>query len=101
MSNKNNKPLENEEDQIFEFIDEEGNVEKFEILGYVELENRDFAVLLPVTDKEEELLVHILEVIEELDSEHDTYIGLDDDELIDRVWQKFMEENQEEFNFTD
>ena len=52
MSNKNNKPLENEEEQIFEFVDDEGNVEKFEILGFVELDNRDFAVLFPVTDNE-------------------------------------------------
>ena len=46
-------------------------------------------------------MAHILEVIEELDSEYDTYVGLEDSELIDRVWQKFMEENKEEFNFID
>ena len=101
MSTKNNKPLENEEEQIFEFVDDAGNVEKFEVLGYVELENRDFAVLFPVTEKEEEQMVHILEVIEEPDSDDDTYVGLEDDELIDRVWQKFMEENKDEFNFID
>lgn len=100
MSNKNNTPNE-EEIRIEEFIDEDGNVEQFEILGYVDIGNRSFAVLFPVTENEEEEMVHILEVIEELDSEHDTYVGLEDQALIDEVWQKFMEENKDSFNFID
>ena len=33
----------------FEFVDDEGNVEKFEVLDFVEFEGNDYAVLLPVT----------------------------------------------------
>ena len=66
--NKNNPPVE-EENSIFEFVDEEGNVEKFEVLDFVEFEGNDYVVLLPVTDNEEDLMVHILEVVEELDSD--------------------------------
>ena len=76
MSNKNNTPEEGI--QSFEFVDDEGNVEKFEILDFIEFEGTDYAVLLPVTDNEEDLMVHILEVVEELDSEYDTYVGIDD-----------------------
>lgn len=100
MSNKNNTPLE-EEVQIFEFTDDEGNVEKFEILDFIEFEGTDYAVLLPVTDNEEELMVHILEVVEELDSEYDTYVGIDDQDLVDKVYAVFMEKHKDDFNFID
>ncbi|MBQ3537678.1 MAG: DUF1292 domain-containing protein [Clostridia bacterium] len=99
MSNKNNTP--EEEIQIFEFVDDEGNVEKFEILDFIEFEGTDYAVLLPVTDNEEDLMVHILEVVEELDSEYDTYVGIDDQELVDKVYAVFMEKHKDDFNFVD
>ena len=99
MSNKNNTP--EEEIQIFEFVDDDGNVEKFEILDFIEFEGTDYAVLLPVTDNEEDLMVHILEVVEELDSEYDTYVGIDDQELVDKVYAVFMEKHKDDFNFVD
>ncbi len=98
--NKNNAPAE-EENEIFEFVDEEGNVEKFEVLDFIEFEGKDYAVLLPVTDNEEELMVHILEVVEELDSDYDTYVGIDDQELVDKVYALFMEKHKDDFNFVD
>ena len=98
--NKNNPPVE-EENQIFEFVDDEGNVEKFEVLDFVEFEGNDYAVLLPVTDNEEDLMVHILEVVEELDSDYDTYVGIDDQELVDKIYAVFMEKHKDDFNFVD
>ncbi len=96
-NNKNNTPAP-EEVEFFEFVDEEGNVEKFEILGFVEFEGCDYVALLPEKDDSQ---VHILEVVEELDSEYDTYLGIDDQELVDKVYAKFMEENKDKFNFVD
>ncbi|MBQ6898829.1 MAG: DUF1292 domain-containing protein [Clostridia bacterium] len=98
--NKNNAPIE-EENEIFEFVDEDGNVEKFEVLDFIEFEGNDYAVLLPVTDNEEELMVHILEVVEELDSDYDTYVGIDDQELVDKIYALFMEKHKDDFNFVD
>lgn len=95
---KNNNAPETEEVEFFEFVDEEGNVEKFEILGYVEFQGSDYVALLPEKDDSQ---VHIWEVVEELDSEYDTYLGIDDQELVDKVYEKFMEENKDRFNFTD
>ncbi len=96
-NNKSNTPAP-EEVEFFEFVDEEGNVEKFEILGFVEFEGSDYVALLPESDDSQ---VHILEVVEELDSEYDTYLGIDDQELVDKVYAKFMEENKDNFNFVD
>lgn len=98
MSKNNNNTPEKEEVEFFEFVDEEGNVEKFEILGFVELDGADYVALLPENDDSQ---VHILEVVEELDSEYDTYLGIDDQALVDRVYAKFMEENKDRFNFVD
>lgn len=95
--NKNNTP-ETEEVEFFEFVDEDGNVEKFEILGFIEFEGSDYVALLPEKDDSQ---VHILEVVEELDSEYDTYLGIDDQALVDKIYEKFMEENKERFNFVD
>ena len=99
--NKSNAPIEEEEIQIFEFQDEDGNVEKFEFLDIIEFEGKEYAVLLPVTDDEDALMVHILEIVEELDSEYDTYIGIDDQELVDKIYAAFMEKHKEDFNFVD
>lgn len=99
--NKNNAPLEEEEIQIFEFLDEDGNVEKFEFLDIMEFEGKDYAILLPVTDDEEDINVHILEIVEELDSEYDTYVGIDDQELVDKIYAAFMEKHKDDFNFVD
>lgn len=103
MSKKNSNipPVEEEEIQIFEFQDDEGNVEKFEFLDVIEYEGKDYAVLLPVTDKEEELMVHILEIVEELDSDYDTYVGIDNQELVDKIYEVFMEKHKDDFNFVD
>lgn len=98
--NKNNPPVE-EENSIFEFVDEEGNVEKFEVLDFVEFEGNDYVVLLPVTDNEEDIMVHILEVVEELDSDYDTYLGIDDQDLVDKIYAVFMEKHKDDFNFVD
>lgn len=99
--NKSNAPIEEEEIQIFEFQDEDGNVEKFEFLDIMDFEGKEYAVLLPVTDDEDALMVHILEIVEELDSEYDTYIGIDDQELVDKIYAAFMEKHKEDFNFVD
>ena len=49
--NKNNAPLEEEEALIYEFQDEDGNIFKFEFLDTIEFEGKDYAVLLPITEK--------------------------------------------------
>ena len=98
MSKNNSNAPEKEEVEFFEFVDEEGNVEKFEILGFIEFEGSDYVALLPENDDSQ---VHILEVVEELDSDYDTYLGIDDQALVDRIYAKFMEENKDRFNFVD
>ena len=101
MSVKDQKPLDEQtEGEILEFEDENGNVEKYEYLDMIEYNGVDYAVLLPVTENDEEAVnVYIFEVVEELDSDTDTYLGIDDQQLIDEVYAVFMEKHKDDFNF--
>ena len=101
MSIENQKQLdETEGGEILEFEDENGNVEKYEFLDMIAYKGADYAVLLPVTaDEDEAVNVYIFEVVEELDSDTDTYLGLDDQQLIDEVYAVFMEKHKDDFNF--
>ena len=101
MATKDQKPLdETGEGEILEFEDENGNVEKYEFLDMIEYKGADYAVLLPATENEDEAVnVYIFEVVEELDSDTDTYVGLDDQALIDAVYDVFREKHKDEFNF--
>ena len=101
MSISDQKPLDaTEEGEILEFVDEDGNVEKFEFLDVVEYKGTDYAVLLPVTENGDEAVdVFILEIVEELDSDTDTYVGIGDQQLIDEVYAVFTEKHKDDFNF--
>lgn len=101
MSVKDQKPLdEQDEGAILEFTDEDGNIEKFEFLDCIEYEGADYAVLLPVTESEDDPVdVYIFEVIEELDSDTDTYVGIADQNLVDAVYAVFCEKHKDDFNF--
>lgn len=92
MSN-NKKPAEDE--NILVLHDEEGNKERYEIIDTVEYDNRDFIVLLPLPEVGEpnEEMLYVLEVVEDLDDpEYDNYIGIEDDETIDAVFEIFKKQ---------
>lgn len=42
------------EDQLIETIDEDGNVVKFELIDIVEFEEKEYGLLLPQEDKDDE-----------------------------------------------
>jgi len=45
--------MENEENQLIETIDEDGNVINFELYDIVEVDGKEYALLLPAEDNEE------------------------------------------------
>ncbi len=90
---KSNAPLD-EQDQgnIIVLTDEDGNAERYEFIDTVAYEGRDFAILLPLPEVGEpnEELLFVLEIVEDLDDpEFDNYIGIEDDETIDAVFEIF------------
>lgn len=96
---------ENEElDNIVVLNDEDGNEVKFEFLDLVELDNEEYVVLLPVTEEgeEEEGEVVILK-LEDTDeeSEEESYVGVEDEETLAKVFEIFKEKFKDEFDFVD
>lgn len=97
--------MENEElDNIIILNDEDGNEVQFEFLDLVELDNEEYVVLLPVSDEgeEDEGEVVILK-LEDTDDESDeeSYVGVEDEVILNKVFSIFKEKYKDEFNFVD
>ena len=97
--------MENDElDNIIELNDEEGNVVQFEFLDLVELDGEEYVVLLPVVgDGEEgdgEVVILKLESTDE-EAGEESYVGVDDEQILNKVFQIFKETYKHEFNFMD
>ncbi len=92
------------EDNIIRLNDEDGNEVQFEFLDLVELDNEEYVVLLPVTEEgeEEEGEVVILKLEDTDDeSEEESYVGVEDEEILNKVFAIFKEKYKDEFNFVD
>ena len=91
-------------DNIVILNDEEGNEVRFEFLDLVELEDEEYVVLLPIAEEgeEEEGEVVILKVedIDE-DTDEESYVSVDDDETLNRVFEIFKEKFKDDFDFVD
>lgn len=93
---------ENEElDNIIVLNDEEGKEVEFEFLDLVELDGEEYVVLLPVEDEEseEEGEVVILKVEDSENEEEESYVSVDDEEVLNQVFEIFKEKFKDEFNF--
>ena len=91
-------------DNIVILNDEDGNEVKFEFLDLVELDDEEYVILLPVIDDgvEEEGEVVILKVEDtDEDSEEESYVGVEDEEILNKVFEIFKEKYKDEFNFVD
>ena len=97
--------MENEElDNIIVLNDEQGNEVKFEFLDLVELDEEEYVVLLPVTEEGEEdegeVVILKLEDTDE-DADEESYVGVEDEEILNKVFAIFKEKYKDEFNFVD
>ncbi len=95
---------EEELDNIVVLSDEEGNDVKFEFLDLIEYEDEEYVVLLPIQEegKEEDGEVVILK-IEDIDEEAETesYASVDDETVLNKVFEIFKERFKDEFDFVD
>ena len=91
-------------DNIVILNDEDGNEVKFEFLDLVELDDEEYVILLPVVDDgvEEEGEVVILKVEDtDEDSEEESYVSVEDEEILNRVFEIFKERFKDDFDFVD
>lgn len=87
----------NEENNIITLSDEDGNDLEFEFLDVIEYEEEEYIVLLPPDDDE----VVILKIDSNDDSETEDYIGVEDEELLEKLFELFKDRNSDIFNFSD
>lgn len=102
MDNENNVG-EEELTNLVVLNDEDGNEVQFEFLDLIELDSEQYAILLPVEENEgEEGEVVILKVEDtDEDSEEETYVSVDDETTLNKVFEIFKEKFKDEFNFTE
>ncbi len=87
-----------DEDQIIETVDENGNLIKFELYDIVEVDEQEYALLLPVEDEEGEEGNEV--VLMKLTKDGDDYLfeTIDDDEEFEKVaaYVENMDDEDEE-----
>ena len=94
MTDENKDMIPEEEDNIVELTDEDGVVSKFEYLTTVSHEGEEYVVLMVLDDEEtddEEGEVLILKIEQDPETKEDVYVSLDDDEVSQAVFEKFLE----------
>lgn len=103
LKNEIPENIEGEEvDNIVILNDEEGNEVQFEFLDLIEYNEEEYVILLPVEDEisEEPGEVVILKV-ESTSEDEESYVSVEDEEVLNNVFEIFKEKFKDEFNFTD
>ncbi len=95
--------LDEELDNVVILNDEEGNEVKFEFLDLVELNDEEYVILLPMTEEneEEEGEVVILKVEDSDDDDEESYVSVDDEAILNQVFEIFKERFKDDFDFVD
>ena len=91
-------------DNIIILNDEDGNEVKFEFLDLIGYEDEEYIVLLPVTEEgeEEEGEVVILKVEDtDDDSEEESYVSVENEDTLNKVFEIFKERFKDDFDFVD
>ena len=99
------KNFEGEElDNIITLNDEVGNEVKFEFLDLIELDDEQYVVLLPVLEEGEEddgeVVILKLEDTDE-DSDQESYVSVESEETLMKVFNIFKDKFKDEFDFVD
>ncbi len=86
-----------ENENYITLTDDDGNDVSFEVIGEVEYQERYFAILIPF-DEEDEGVV-ILEIVPSDNEEMGEFLSIDDDKLLNDVFEKFKSEYEGEYEF--
>ena len=90
----------NEElDNIIVLNDEEGNETEFEFLDLIEYEGEEYVVLLPVEEADDAGEVVILKLEDTESEDEESYVSVDDEDILNKVFEIFKEKFKDDFNF--
>ena len=89
-------------DNIIVLNDEDGNEVNFEFLDLVELDGEEYVVLLPTDESNEEPGEVVILQVEDTDSEdEESYVSVEDEETLNKVFEMFKDKFKDEFDFID
>ena len=100
----NNNIPDEEIDNIIVLNDENGEESKFEFLDLIEYEGEEYVVLLPVEEEQndDDAGEVVILKLEDTDSDdEESYVSVDDEEVLNKVFEIFKEKFKDEFNFVD
>lgn len=100
----NNNNLDEElEDNIVKLTDENGEEVEFEFLDLIELDENQYVVLLPVEESDEpgEVVILLIEDTDDEESDEESYVSVDDEETLNKVFAIFKDKFKDEFDFVD
>ena len=89
------------ENEYIILTDENGEQQEYEVLDLIEYEHNEYVVLLPYNDFEQEDDEVLILEIEEGDDEIDEYLSVDDEVLLNILFEIFKERNKDIFDFHD
>ena len=98
MENKENEKIElyEEETSILTLTDENGQDVEFEYLDCVDYMGKEYLVLMPVESESAEIV--ILEV-EPVDEENENYLSVQDEGILNTVYEMFKEKYADVLTF--
>lgn len=95
MENENLIP-EEEESSILTLTDENGNDVDFEYLDCIEYQGKEYLVLIPAEEESGEIV--ILQV-EPVDEENENYLSIEDEAVLNAVYEIFKEKYKDVLTF--
>ena len=95
--------MEDDMDNIIILNDEDGNEFQFEFLDLIDYDEEEYVVLLPVEeDSEDEIGEVVILKVEQTESEdEESYVGVEDEEILNKVFEIFKDKFKDEFNYVD
>ena len=95
---ENNEILQEEEVELLTLTDENGVDVEFEYLDSIDYEGKEYIVLLPADENDNEVL--ILEV-EPVDEETENYVSVKDESVLEAVYAIFKDRFKDILTFED
>jgi uncharacterized protein YrzB (UPF0473 family) len=83
---ENNEIFDENEGMLITLTDDEGNEVEFEFLDVVEHDNEEFIVLIENSEDADEVVIL---KINALDEDTEEYVSIDDEELLQTIFEKF------------
>lgn len=92
--------MQEEYTNVITLTDSDGSDVDFEVLDIVPYKEHEYVIMLPVDDESDSPEAVILELLEaEEDNEEDMLQGVEDEEILNAVFNLFMEKNADDFQF--